>query len=143
MVVFLRTKDQAFIRRETISLLSSFTARTVQRQLDIYLAGVRGRIDLDSFINLIDENTRLVSISAVQYGSGFRADLERIGRAVRKVDALFVVDIIQGFGAMGFDLPAQYVEDYSEPLAIDIARAARAAAGASHALAVLIHLDEV
>ena len=40
-----------------------------------------GRIDLDEFINLIDENTRLVSISAVQYGSGFRADLERIGEA--------------------------------------------------------------
>src|SRR5205085_6143420 len=48
-----------------------------------------GRIDLDEFIGLIDENTKLVSISAVQYGSGFRADLERIGRAARAVDALF------------------------------------------------------
>ncbi|HEY0428681.1 MAG TPA: aminotransferase class V-fold PLP-dependent enzyme [Pyrinomonadaceae bacterium] len=69
-----------------------------------------GRIDLDEFINLIDENTRLVSISAVQYDSGFRADLERIGRAARMVDALFAVDIIQGFGAMPFDLPAQFVD---------------------------------
>ncbi len=76
-----------------------------------------GRIDLDEFIGLIDENTKLVSISAVQYGSGFRADLEKIGRAARKVDALFAVDIIQGFGAMPFDLPAQMVD---------------AAAGASH-----------
>jgi selenocysteine lyase/cysteine desulfurase len=69
-----------------------------------------GRIDLDEFVNLIDENTRLVSISAVQYGSGFRADLERIGRAARAVDALFAVDIIQAFGAMPFDLPAQMVD---------------------------------
>jgi selenocysteine lyase/cysteine desulfurase len=69
-----------------------------------------GRIDLDEFIALIDENTRLVSISAVQYDSGFRADLERIGQAARKVDALFAVDIIQGFGAMPFDLPAQLVD---------------------------------
>ncbi len=69
-----------------------------------------GRIDLDEFIALIDENTKLVSISAVQFASGFRADLERIGEAARKVDALFAVDIIQGFGAMEFDLPAQGVD---------------------------------
>lgn len=69
-----------------------------------------GRIDLDEFIGLIDQNTRLVSISSVQYGSGFRADLERIGRAARGVDALFAVDIIQGFGAHGYDLPSQLVD---------------------------------
>jgi len=69
-----------------------------------------GRIDLDELIGLIDDNTRVVTISAVQYGSGFKADLERIGRAARAVDALFAVDIIQGFGAMPFDLPAQFVD---------------------------------
>ena len=69
-----------------------------------------GRIDLDEFIALIDSNTKLVAISAVQFASGFRADLERIGEAARKHDALFAVDIIQGFGAFGFDLPAQYVD---------------------------------
>jgi selenocysteine lyase/cysteine desulfurase len=69
-----------------------------------------GRIDLDEFIDLIDANTRVVAISAVQYGSGFRADLERIGEAARKCDALFAVDIIQGFGALAFDLPAQLVD---------------------------------
>jgi len=69
-----------------------------------------GRIDLDELLALIDENTRLVSISAVQFASGFRADLARIGEAARAVDALFAVDIIQGFGAMDFDLPAQGVD---------------------------------
>jgi selenocysteine lyase/cysteine desulfurase len=69
-----------------------------------------GRIDLDEILSLIDSNTRAVSISAVQYASGFRADLERIGRAARAADALFCVDIIQGFGAMRFDLPAQFVD---------------------------------
>ena len=76
-----------------------------------------GCIDLDEFISLIDSNTRVVAISSVQYGSGFRADLERIGRAARGVDALFCVDIIQGLGAHGYDLPAQLVD---------------AASGASH-----------
>ena len=69
-----------------------------------------GRIDLDEFTSLIDSNTKLVAISAVQFASGFRADLERIGRAAREVDALFAVDIIQALGACGFDLPSQYVD---------------------------------
>lgn len=63
-----------------------------------------GRIALDEFISLIDANTRLVSISAVQFSSGFRADLQRIGEAAKKHDALFAVDIIQGFGAIPLDL---------------------------------------
>lgn len=69
-----------------------------------------GRIDLDELIGLIDKNTRVVAISAVQFASGFKADLERIGRAAHAVDALFCVDIIQGLGQMPFDLPAQFVD---------------------------------
>ena len=69
-----------------------------------------GRIDLDELTDLIDANTKLVSISAVQFASGFRADLERIGKIARANDALFAVDIIQGFGALPFDLPAQLVD---------------------------------
>ena len=69
-----------------------------------------GRIDLDELIGLIDSKTKVVALSSVQYASGFRADLERIGKAAHAVDALFCVDIIQGFGAMTYDLPAQYVD---------------------------------
>ncbi len=71
---------------------------------------INGRIDTDELISMIDSNTKLVAISAVQYASGFKADLERIGQAARNADALFAVDIIQGLGAMGFDLPAQFVD---------------------------------
>ena len=69
-----------------------------------------GRIDMDEFTSLIDANTRLVAISAVQFASGFAADLERIGEAARAVDALFAVDIIQGFGARGYDLSGLRVD---------------------------------
>lgn len=69
-----------------------------------------GRIDTNEFINLIDANTKLVSISAVQFASGFRADLERIGRAARRHDALFVADIIQALGTTPLDLDAQFVD---------------------------------
>jgi selenocysteine lyase/cysteine desulfurase len=86
--------------------------------VDVRLAPERdGRIDLDELLAMIDHGTKVVTISSVQFGSGFRADLERIGRAARAVDALFCVDIIQGLGAHGYDLPAQFVD---------------AASGASH-----------
>lgn len=69
-----------------------------------------GRIEKDELCSLIDGRTKLVAVSAVQYCSGFRLDLERIGRAAREHDALLVADIIQAFGATPFDLPAQYVD---------------------------------
>lgn len=69
-----------------------------------------GRIDLEEFVSLIDADTKIVSISAVQFASGFRACLEKIGEAARRRDALFAVDIIQGFGAVEFDLPTQFVD---------------------------------
>lgn len=62
-----------------------------------------GRIDLDEFCSLIDDKTRVVAISAVQYASGFRADLRKIAEARRKRDALFVVDVIQAMGVNPLD----------------------------------------
>jgi cysteine desulfurase/selenocysteine lyase len=69
-----------------------------------------GRIDLDELIGMMDDKTRLVAISHVQYASGFRADLERIGRAARARDALLVVDVIQSLGVVPFDVDANLVD---------------------------------
>jgi cysteine desulfurase / selenocysteine lyase len=51
-----------------------------------------------------------VAISQVQYGSGFRADLERISRAARKVDALLVVDVIQAMGVLPTDVEVDLID---------------------------------
>jgi cysteine desulfurase/selenocysteine lyase len=69
-----------------------------------------GRIDLDELIRLIDSKTRLVAISHVQYASGFRADLERIGRAARAHDALLVVDVIQAMGVVPTSVEAELID---------------------------------
>jgi selenocysteine lyase/cysteine desulfurase len=69
-----------------------------------------GRIDLAELENLIDHNTRLVAISHVQFASGFRADLERLGRLARRHDALFVVDVIQSLGVIPLDVEAELVD---------------------------------
>ena len=69
-----------------------------------------GRIELNELIRLIDAKTRLVAISQVQYASGFRADLERLGRAARAVDALLVVDVIQALGVIPIDVQSELVD---------------------------------
>ncbi len=47
--------------------------------------------------------TRLLSVSAVDYATGLRLDLERLGRECRIRGILFVVDAIQWLGALPFD----------------------------------------
>lgn len=69
-----------------------------------------GRIDLAEFESLIDSRTRIVAISHVQYASGFRADLERLGRRARRHDALFVVDAIQALGVVPTNVEAEFVD---------------------------------
>ena len=69
-----------------------------------------GRIDLDELMRLIDGRTRLVAISQIQYASGFRADLELIGRAARSQDALLVVDVIQALGVVPIDVESELID---------------------------------
>ena len=69
-----------------------------------------GRIDLNELAGLIDHNTRVVAISHVQFASGFRIDLERLGRIARQHDALLVVDVIQSLGVVPIDVDAELVD---------------------------------
>ena len=69
-----------------------------------------GRIDLNELISLIDARTRVVALSHVQYASGFRADLERIGQAVRRHDALLVIDLIQSLGVIPIDVNSELID---------------------------------
>jgi cysteine desulfurase / selenocysteine lyase len=54
----------------------------------------------------VDEKTRLIAISAVQYASGLRMDLEKIGAFCQTHQILFCVDVIQSLGALQLDVQA-------------------------------------
>jgi selenocysteine lyase/cysteine desulfurase len=69
-----------------------------------------GRIDPDEVLAAIDEGTRIVALSWVQYASCFRSDLARLGRFCRERGILFVVDVIQGFGALRLDVERDHVD---------------------------------
>ncbi|HYU31725.1 MAG TPA: aminotransferase class V-fold PLP-dependent enzyme [Thermoanaerobaculia bacterium] len=69
-----------------------------------------GRIDNDELLATLDERTRAVALSWVQYGSGFRSDLARLGAACRERGILFIVDGIQGVGALSIDVERDNVD---------------------------------
>ncbi len=57
-----------------------------------------------------DSRTRVVSVSAVQFLSGFRADLVALGRFCREKNIYFVVDAMQALGALRIDVKAAQVD---------------------------------
>jgi selenocysteine lyase/cysteine desulfurase len=65
-----------------------------------------GGLDLDLLAARIDPRTRAIALSTVQFASGFRNDLEAVGRLCRERGLYFVVDCIQSLGALPFDVQA-------------------------------------
>lgn len=72
-----------------------------------------GRIDAGELLSKVDVHTRVVTISWVQFASGFRSDLARIGKFCRERDIIFVVDVIQGLGGLKLDVERDYVDAFA------------------------------
>ena len=72
-----------------------------------------GRLETDEILGLIDGRTRVVALSFVEFASGFRNDLRTIGHYCRERDVLFVVDAIQGLGALSLDVERDAVDALS------------------------------
>lgn len=65
----------------------------------------------DALFALVDSNTRLLTISSIQFASGLRLDLETIGAFCKRHRILFCIDAIQSLGAVRFDVQA-YQADF-------------------------------
>jgi len=73
------------------------------RGVELRLTDISGSDPEAAMIALCDENTQLLSVSSVQYGTGLRMDLSRLGQFCHDNDILFCVDAIQSLGALQFD----------------------------------------
>lgn len=65
---------------------------------------IDGKVDVEEIETCIKPETRLLSISQVQFLSGYRANLKKIGELCKANDMFFCVDAIQGAGAVGIDV---------------------------------------
>jgi len=71
------------------------------RWIDAKAAG--GRVTVDDVARQIDSRTRLVSVSCVQFSTGFRQDMEATGDLCRERGVLLNYDAIQAAGVLEID----------------------------------------
>ncbi len=75
-----------------------------------FVKNVRGEILMEDVERAITPRTRLLSISFVQFLSGFRADLNAIGALCKKHGIIFCVDSMQGLGVSPLDTAAAGID---------------------------------
>ena len=69
-----------------------------------FVPHVDGTFTIGDIEKRITSRTRLLTLSWVQFLSGFRCDLEAIGTLCKEKGILFCVDAIQGLGALQMDV---------------------------------------
>lgn len=74
--------------------------------VEVIAVSLAGNDPETALLNACGPRTRVLSISAVQFGSGLRIDLERLGAGCQQRGVLLCVDAIQQLGALPFDVQA-------------------------------------
>ncbi|HIU43757.1 MAG TPA: aminotransferase class V-fold PLP-dependent enzyme [Candidatus Ventrousia excrementavium] len=69
-----------------------------------------GCVSADELMRAADRNTKILCLSAVQYGTGFLSDLAEIGRRCRSRGILFAVDAIQAVGRIPIDVESMDID---------------------------------
>lgn len=75
-----------------------------------FVKSVNGMVSAEEIERAVTPRTRLLSISLVQFVTGFRSDLEHLGEICRKNGIIFSVDAIQGAGAVNIDTKKSNVD---------------------------------
>jgi cysteine desulfurase/selenocysteine lyase len=68
----------------------------------VHISAQNPEAEILTAINASSNKPKLISVSAVQYASGIKLDLAKLGQACKENDVLFCVDAIQAVGAMEF-----------------------------------------
>jgi selenocysteine lyase/cysteine desulfurase len=69
-----------------------------------------GRLWPEDFAAAIDARTRVLSVSSVEFFSGFRNDLKALSTLCEKNEILFAVDAIQSLGALPIDVEDLHID---------------------------------
>jgi cysteine desulfurase/selenocysteine lyase len=76
-----------------------------RRGVEVRFAKARGnRIIIEDVAALMDGRTRLVTVSFVEFGTGYRNDLDALAALCHEGNAYLCVDGIQGLGALQFSV---------------------------------------
>ncbi len=78
--------------------------RLQEKGVDVHLIEpVDHRVSMEQLEDALTPNTKLLTLSFVDFVSGFRFDLEAVGKLCAEKGVLFHVDLIQGMGVLPVD----------------------------------------
>lgn len=75
-----------------------------------FVKSKNGIVTAEQIIESVKPETRLISVSFVQFLSGYKIDLEKIGSFCRENNIIFSVDGIQGIGAVNIDVQKSKID---------------------------------
>ena len=69
-----------------------------------------GELNLDSLDHLMTDRTKVLSLSSVEFSTGYRLPIKRLGSLCRERGVFFCVDGIQSIGAFPLDVVGEQVD---------------------------------
>ncbi len=75
-----------------------------------YVQPINSRYPIDTILDQTDEQTAAVVTSYVQYATGFRQDLQALGKALHDKGVLFIVNATQAFPFYPIDIQAMHID---------------------------------
>jgi selenocysteine lyase/cysteine desulfurase len=75
-----------------------------------FVKSLNGIVTAEQIIDSVKPETRLISVSFVQFLSGYKIDLDKIGNYCRANNVIFCVDGIQGIGAVKIDVQKSKID---------------------------------
>lgn len=81
------------------------------RGVAVRIVKLTGQADPEqALLAAADKRTRLLSVSSVQYATGLRLDLARLGEMCKRREIAFCVDAIQGLGVFAHDVKGMAID---------------------------------
>ena len=75
-----------------------------------FVKSENGIVTAEQIIDDVKPGTKLISVSYVQFLSGYKIDLDKIGNYCREKNIIFCVDGIQGIGALQIDVEKSKID---------------------------------
>jgi selenocysteine lyase/cysteine desulfurase len=101
-----KSGDQIVISDEEFPSNRIVWEALVPQGVEVVQVSLKGDDPEGALLTACGPRTRLMSVSAVQFASGLRLDLQRLGAGCKQQNVLFCIDAIQQLGALPFDVQA-------------------------------------
>lgn len=75
-----------------------------------YLKSTNGFVSAEQLSSALQEDHRMLSVSAIQFLSGYRINLEKLGQATKSNDTFLIVDAIQAIGNAPIDVQRMNID---------------------------------